>query len=383
MNKSEVFNRWFTPSVVVLVIVEVLLRLAESGQRAGLSSPEFWMQAVLLTLQAAAVVAAVALRGRKLGWAGVVGFGGSVVLDLVSAIFGAAGPSLVTAMFLLLLPFLAGKRGTIRQCIVVVVSMLLAACASVFFGAGPTWEQLVEFFGGAVVLLLIFAAGLIVRFRRSSKVHLTSSLRSQERETLARDLHDTVAHRVSAMLVQAQAGQTLLAGGSTEGALTALETIESEGNKALAEMREVVSTLRDSASNSRWSLATLTDDSSLPPVRVTQIGDVSSCSVEVQKVLYRVAQEAVTNARRHAHGASKIVVRVDYSANQVRLTVEDDGKSKDQSSGESNASGDGFGLQGMRERAQTLGGQLSAGPIAGSSPVAGGGWRVELTVPRG
>lgn len=334
---------------------------------------------VWLLFQGTTVVAAVALRGRKLGLAGVVGFGGSALLDFTSMIFGVAVPSLNSAIFMLAVPFLLGKRGTARQTIAATLAMLTTAYTSTVMGNSLSGSTFVELVGGSLVLLLAFVTGLVMRFRQTSKNHLISSLRSQERETLARDLHDTVAHRVSAIMVQAQAGQVLLQGNQTEGVRTALETIENEGGQALAEMREVVSTLRDSPGNSRWALAPLSDSSSFPPVRVVQTGNTESVSIEVSEVIYRIAQEAVTNARRHSIDASEVTVSLSCEPHTIILRVENDGAPVGNIDTEEEPAdaGSGYGLVGMRERASTISASVSAGPQSD------GGWLVELLIPRG
>jgi signal transduction histidine kinase len=107
-------------------------------------------------------------------------------------------------------------------------------------------------------------------------------------------------------------------------------------------------------------------------VLVHTSGDLDDLAPAVGAALYRIAQEAVTNAVRHAPDATEVTVEVEAHADQVRLTVRDDG--------EPVTAGDptpGYGLVGMRERAELLGGTLRAGPAPG------GGWSVEATLPAG
>lgn len=109
-----------------------------------------------------------------------------------------------------------------------------------------------------------------------------------------------------------------------------------------------------------------------PRVRVTFAGDVDELRPSVDAACFRLAQEAVTNALRHARRASEVQVRVDGGEDLVRLTVVDDGETD----GASTPSAPGFGLIGMAERAKLLGGTFDAGPTAN------GGWTVEATLPR-
>ena len=109
----------------------------------------------------------------------------------------------------------------------------------------------------------------------------------------------------------------------------------------------------------------------VPQVDVELSGELDDLSPVVGAALYRLTQESVTNARRHARSATRVAVRVVGDAEQVRLTVDDDG-----SVSTAGGSPSGFGLVGMRERAKVLGGTFPAGPSAG------GGWRVEALLPR-
>src|SRR3954449_581717 len=107
-----------------------------------------------------------------------------------------------------------------------------------------------------------------------------------------------------------------------------------------------------------------------PCVEVTLSGEFDDLSPAVGAAIYRLAQESVTNARRHARHATRVVVAVTGEADGVRLTIDDDG------SAAGGGAPAGYGLGGMRERAALLGGTFSAGPAAE------GGWRVEAVLPR-
>lgn len=372
MHKKEMLQRWLTPAVFIFVNAEVLSHILRS--MLGEAPPEqVVIVTVLLTLQGAAVIAAVALRHQKLGLAGVIGFGGSALIELAAALARVGSPMLVSGFCMLIVPYLLGKRGTFRQVISGTVSMAAAVIMSVFVGGSGT-QNVADLVGGSAVLALCYAAGVVARFRQTAQDHLLVSLQSQERESLARDLHDTVAHRVSAMLVQAQAGQALLARGHNQELTKTLESIEHEGNQALAEMRQVVSTLRASLGNNRWNVVTLADRSGSPQVQVSQTGDVAAWPGIVQEVVYRVAQEAVTNARRHATGAALITVSLESTSTALVLRVNDDGTT----AGDLPLNPDaGFGIPGMQERAAIVAGTIAAGPKLG------GGWQIELKVPRG
>ena len=113
-----------------------------------------------------------------------------------------------------------------------------------------------------------------------------------------------------------------------------------------------------------------TDGQARPCVEVTLSGEFDDLSPAVGAAIYRLAQESITNARRHARHATQVTVAVTGDADQVRLTIDDDGSA---AGGRAPA---GYGLVGMRERASLLGGTFHAGPAAER------GWRVEAVLPR-
>lgn len=200
----------------------------------------------------------------------------------------------------------------------------------------------------------------------------------QERQTLARELHDTVAHRVSTIAILAQAGQAVAHGGDTDGIVSALSTIKDEASRTLSEMRTIVGSLRDEdgvpamASQHNvgdipsLSQSTLRSDLA---VDVEMTGDLDQLDHATGAALYRIAQESVTNAARHAPSATQVVIIVRGHEQAVEITVTNDGAPPRHNSRP------GFGLIGMAERAERLNGAFTAGPNRK-------GWRVHATLPR-
>ncbi len=192
---------------------------------------------------------------------------------------------------------------------------------------------------------------------------------------LARELHDTVAHHVSAIAVQAQAGG-VVAAIQPEKAAEALAAIESEASRTLAEMRAMVRLLREeetadySPQRGVTDLPDLASADGTPTVEVSLNGSLGRLAPPVDAALYRLAQESLTNAVRHARSATRVEIDVRREGDTVRLRVSDDGQSQPGPAPEP-----GFGLLGMAERAHLLGGSLSAGP----GPE--GGWVVEAVLP--
>lgn len=195
------------------------------------------------------------------------------------------------------------------------------------------------------------------------------------RERLARDLHDTVAHHVSAMAIRAQAGLAMMPS-RPDAAAEALQLIEAEAARALDEMLAMVRVLRrderaDLAPNPRIADLAKLASRARPSVDVAVSGDLDDLLPSIGSAVYRLAQESVTNARRHARHVTRIEVRVTADDTSVRLRVSDDGDPGLVRP----AASPGYGLVGMIERADLLGGTCAAGPGPGR------GWTVTAVLP--
>jgi signal transduction histidine kinase len=197
-----------------------------------------------------------------------------------------------------------------------------------------------------------------------------------DRVRIARELHDVVAHHVSAMGVQAGAARAVL-DRDTDAARSALLGVEASARSALEELRQLLETLRtpdgDHEGGSTVHLSGLAElvahanDNGLPTT-FTEIGDPADVPELVQVNVYRVAQEALTNARRHGGPDAAADVRLRYGEDAVELEVTNTGRAVV-------AMRPGLGLVGMRERALASGGVLEAGPRPR------GGFLVRLRVP--
>jgi signal transduction histidine kinase len=301
-------------------------------------------------------------------------FGTLIVLNLVTLLVGpGTSVGLYTMLYVLLAPYALLRWGSGREVMtglsVIVVAGVLGI-ASDFNGFG-------EAAAGFVFLMFPAVLGGLVRFWTTSRAREIDQVRSREREQLARELHDTVAHHVSAMVIRAQAGR-VVAPADPAAALDALRLIEAEGSRTLAEMRSMVGALRDRADADLTPqngiadiarLATGLDDE--PRVQVHLTGELDAVSPTVGAATYRIAQESVTNALRHARNATRIEVNVVGGKNAVELTVRDDGEPVHASSVAA-----GYGVVGMTERAAILGGTLTAGPRPDH------GWMVDAVLPR-
>jgi signal transduction histidine kinase len=283
----------------------------------------------------------------------------------------AGDPQLYTTAYFLILLYAVFRWGSGRAMVaggaLVVIGMLFTFLA--------TPPELADVIGGVAVAVTTSTLGLAVRWRRRARTRELEQVRLLEREQLARDLHDTVAHHVSAIAIQAQAGSAVAA--TDPGAtVQVLHAIEAEATRTLREMRAMVGVLRapDDALAPTPGLAEIrsleTTDAATPAVSVRLDGDLDSVPPAVAAAVFRIAQEAVTNARRHAREVTRIDVGVDVDAGGVRLEVRDDG------GGAASVPPPGYGITGMRERAALLGGTCDAGPAPG------GGWVVAATLPR-
>lgn len=285
------------------------------------------------------------------------------------------GQSLYSLVFVLLLPYSLTRWGSGRETVLGVAFII--GSHGVFLVTGDI-TGLGEIVAGLAVLLLPAALGASVRYRAVSRAREIDQVKLREREQLARELHDTVAHHVSAIAIQAQAGR-VVAADDPAAAARALNIIEAEASRTLAEMRTMVGALRQRGEDVALTpqagvadLARLAEQAGgSPRVEVVPTGDLADLAPPVDAAVYRLAQEAITNAIRHARRASRIRVSVAGEDDFVRLIVSDDGEA-----GASNAGGHGYGIVGMTERAALLGGTLEAGPNHDR------GWTVTAVLPR-
>jgi signal transduction histidine kinase len=237
-------------------------------------------------------------------------------------------------------------------------------------------QGIADAIGAAVVMLFPGALGASVRFRAAAHRRELEHAELREREQLARELHDTVAHHVTAIAIQAQAGRAVV-GTRPDAAARALEAIEGEATRTLAELRAIVGALRDAPAAALAPRGRIADIEQLarnagdtPAVEVELVGDLTGLRPSVETALFLLAQESITNAIRHARQAKRVHVRVAADGPVVLLTVRDDGETP------SVRRSSGFGLVGMAERVALLGGTLETGPGAE------GGWQVEAALPR-
>jgi signal transduction histidine kinase len=275
-----------------------------------------------------------------------------------------------------------------------VATTAIAATGSAFTADTPGRETSATF--GAIIAAMltvgIWGLGAYAqtqrRYRRELQERAASAEREreqlariavhEERASIARELHDIVAHSVSVMLVGVRGARDVLRA-APDAADETLARVEKSGEQSLAELRRILELLREPEqtpeSHPQPSLAELDDlvasyRAAGLPVRLEVIGERTPLPGGVELSVYRILQEALTNALKHADPTS-VTVTLAYRDARLELEVVDDGTPR------LGAATAGQGLIGMRERVALLGGELEAGQREG------GGFRVAARLPVG
>lgn len=354
---------------VLLVVVAGVVSLAEPLVRDDVRWP---LAAVFI---GAVTTGALALRRAHPLASFVVVFGVAFAVDIASHLAGAHFAGLPSHAFALFLPHAVFRYGSGRELLSCGALMIAILAVSL---VDEDIRALEDVIGASVVFALPAVLGLTGRARARAEEQAKENVRLTERTSLARELHDTVAHHVAAIAIQAQAGRAVL-DKDPEAAKTALRNVETAARDALRELREIVGALRDDDRAAR-------EDPPVDDLRhaLTELargahtttslsfeGDVAALSPGLGRALTRIAREALTNVSRHAKDARSVEIVVDGRAKDVVvMTIDDDGPRR--------AEGPpGFGIAGMKERAALMGGALSAGTREDAR-----GWRVQATLPR-
>jgi signal transduction histidine kinase len=287
------------------------------------------------------------------------------------------------------------RRWALAAAAVVEAGVVLVAVR--FFPAGDVWGSLV-FLSGLVAAA--FFTGTSVRNRRAYLGALVDRATSLERERdqqarlvataerarIARELHDIVAHSLTVVVTMAEA-----AAATTESdpaaARRAMAQVAGTGRTALGEMRRLLGVLRadeqeadDAGAATRAPAPGLdrVDDLVVSaraaglPVRLTVSGPARRLPTTLDVTAYRVVQESLTNALKHANDPTGVHVHLRWGDDDLAIDVTDDGRRAEPRHGLA-----GHGLSGMRERLALFGGAVSSGP----EPA--GGWRVHAVLPLG
>jgi len=290
----------------------------------------------------------------------------------------------------------AAEQGRLRAAIV--VSAVVLVLSTLYRLTEEPAFRLLGFEGAQnlVLLVAVIALGDSVRsradLRRQSLERAEQAQRDhersareqveQERLRIAREVHDVLAHSLSAISIQSVVALEALPG-EPENAATAVRSIRQVSSSALVDLRSAVGILRDPATGPPAPVGGLaeldrvvtTAAESGVQVAVSTVGTRAGIPLVVDAAAYRIVQESITNVLRHS-GAVPVTVEIDCRPREVRLRiVNPGGGERALSASRSRGDATGFGIAGMRERAELLGGTLHAGPATG------GGFEVTAVLP--
>ncbi|WP_433029306.1 sensor histidine kinase [Actinomycetospora sp. CA-053990] len=297
-------------------------------------------------------------RGRRWWSAAYVLLG----LVLASVVFALA-PGVGGTLFLIVL---------VSQCVLLLplpATIVVIAMVPFVHTGMPVLDGLRE--GLGTLVAVVFAAVVTELLRREQQMRreLTAAQQqvehlaaAQERNRVARDIHDGLGHSLTVIQMQLQAARALLANGGDPDEV--LAKAQHQSQEALGEVRRSVGALREPRlvpplGTALHDLAAESSEAGLP-TSVRVVGDERAIAEPAREALFRAAQEGLTNVRKHA-GASRAEVVLDYAAAAVRVEVRDDGRGADEQGDGRHGEGGGVGLLGLRERAADLGGRLELG----------------------
>ncbi|MFI5910733.1 sensor histidine kinase [Dactylosporangium sp. NPDC051541] len=346
-------------SLVVLTILTVAM--FQDDPRPGLTGRGVALLAAMTVAAAAWVAMTLRLRAPRLQPYSIgVCMAMAVVLTLLRHGSFAGGYALAAVTIAAsTLPF-------VLAAILTGTGALLLAGAYALVGA-PL--ETVVIWSGAMVLLLLLGTIRRERESRAEQEQLLADEQAKaaalaERARLAREIHDVLAHSLSALSLQLETAAALLERDRAADAAVIVDRAGRLARDGLTETRRAVSALRGDPVPLPELLRELASEHEF-----TLVGAVRDLTAETGLAFYRSAQEALTNVRKHAPG-SRVTVRLEYAAADVRLRVRNTGPAGPPTTGLSS----GYGLQGLRERAELAGGTFAAGPCED-------GWQVDVRMP--
>lgn len=306
----------------------------------------------------------------------VVSFESMTLMDVLAKFNLVGWDSMMTHIYVLILPYTLVRQASGKHIVIGLSIVIVTYLAWMPFSRASLSDSI----AGGMVFLFPAILGAAARFRERVATQQLEQYKLREREQLARELHDSVAHYVSGIAVQAQAAMAV-AHQQPQVPMTALAAIEASARQALGELRSMVRTLRQDDEADTAPQPKVSDIPQLArllfaeiPVYVSLKGDLNDISPAVSVALYRLAQESITNALRHARQATQITVEVVGRPESVSIIIQDDGSGRRLVG--SASPGMGYGLVGMSERVALLGGTFDAGWREGS------GWQVSAVLPK-
>ncbi|WP_030443384.1 sensor histidine kinase [Actinoplanes subtropicus] len=325
------------------------------------------------------------LRGRHRAGVAVAG----LVLIAVAAAIGALGGIPLDPLFgggllgQLVLGAAVARTMAPRPAVLIGIAGIAVIAVSETVGDRGFFDnRAVHAMAGATAWAAALAIGVWFRYLDVRRQHTRQAVRREERLELARELHDVVAHHVTGIVVQAQAAG-FTGGQDTKPLLSALASIETTGRDTLTAIRQLVGLLRSpddtpSASPVPEPISHLIDrfaqHGPAVDLRLPTGAPAPHWPPQVTITVYRVVQEALTNIIRHAPAARSVTVTIAHDPQQVKVEITDDAPAHTPNRRDARHDS-GYGLVGMRERVEALGGNLHAGP----RPAAG--WTVHASLP--
>lgn len=285
-----------------------------------------------------------------------------------------------TDISLMLLVYLVGQQATLLRPAASLPVWLLAEGVAIGWQLGSAYDRAPAWLIG---MGFAWACGFAFRKQqeameqlRQAQQELSEKAVTDERRRIAREVHDLVAHSLAVTMLHLTGARLALADGETAEAEAALASAEKLGRSSMAGIRQAVGLLADSSDPLSWGpepdlrdLPALIEDYTRAGVEITitQEGIPTDLEPSTGLALFRLVQESLANAARHAPG-QPVLVRLSWSADELELTV------SNALIGDQPAAATGHGLVGMRERAEQFGGRFTAGQHASA-------WVVDVVLP--
>ena len=336
----------------IALVIAILAIFVASTARPRVEGPQVWLIALLLTLTLdSGVIGGIQPEGS---WQ--------------------LGPALVACFAAIGL----GRAAAVITFGCAAGALLLAAAAAEGAGGAGTMASVLVF--TALPWFVVFRLLREVNGQRdaleASRAAEARSAAAAERGRIAREMHDVLAHSLSALALHLESARLLARDQSADVALRrALDRAHQLAAGGLEEARRAIAAMRGDDLPGPERIGTLAEsfrEQSGIPIALAVRGEPRALAAEARLAIYRTTQEALTNIRRHAT-PERVEVRLDYLPGRTVVLIEDHARAGAPPPGGGLALG-GYGLTGMRERAELLGGRLVAGPTAD-------GFRVELSLP--
>lgn len=350
----------------VALVVLMVAALAFDASRAMRVNAQ-WVYVVVF---GAVVCITALLRARNRTWSVVIGLSAFAVAAVISALstVGSGQMQVASLIGLVVLAASQARRLPARRAALIsaVGAVVVAAAESSHAGGSFNPRALFALFG-ATVWLGAVGVGTWLRYLDRQRQSAIETIRRDERLELARELHDVVAHHVTGIVVQAQAARFARQDDPAQ-LSAALAGIEAAGADTMSAIRSLVALMRDPSdtagnSPSPESIGQLVKRFGLHRTAVDLIlpadASMTTWPPEIASTIYRTVQESLTNIARHAPAAEQVAVTIIDAAQHVSIEISNDVPGGIRASHVPT----GYGLIGMRERIEALGGTLRAGPL--------------------